>query len=89
VLGILLTGRLNDGTAGLYEIKRYGGVAIVQDPSDAMCRDMPASALKHVAVDHCVPLADMPRILFQICKDIATRSRVLSRVTGTGGAFHA
>jgi len=89
VVGVLLTGRLNDGTAGLYEIQRHGGTTIVQDPGEAVCPGMPASALKHVAVDHCVPLADMPRILFQICKDIATRSRVLSRVTGTGGAFHA
>jgi two-component system, chemotaxis family, protein-glutamate methylesterase/glutaminase len=89
VVGIVLTGRLNDGTAGLYEIKRHGGITIVQDPSDALCPAMPASALKHVGVDHCVPLAELPRILFQVCKDIAARSEALSGVTATGGPSHA
>ena len=89
VVGVLLTGRLNDGTAGLYEVKRHGGISIVQDPNDAICPSMPSSALKRVAVDHCVAMADMPRILLQVCKDVATRSKELSRVTGTGGPSHA
>ena len=89
VVGVLLTGRLNDGTAGLYEVKRHGGITIVQDPSDAICPGMPASALKRVTVDHCVALADMPRILFQVCKAVATRPKEMSRVTGTGGPSHA
>jgi len=58
VIGVVLTGRLNDGTAGLCEIKRHGGTTIVQDPSEAICPGMPASALKHVAIDHGIPLAD-------------------------------
>jgi two-component system chemotaxis response regulator CheB len=89
VVGVLLTGRLNDGTAGLYEVKRRGGMTIVQDPSDATCPGMPASALKHVAVDHCVPLTAMPRILFQLCKDLAVRAKDAWRTTGTGGPSHA
>jgi two-component system chemotaxis response regulator CheB len=89
VVGIVLTGRLNDGTAGLYEVKRHGGITIVQDPSDALCPAMPASALKHVEVDHCIPLGSMPRILFQVCKDIASRSKDLSGVARTGGPSHA
>jgi two-component system chemotaxis response regulator CheB len=89
VVGVLLTGRLNDGTAGLYEVKRHGGITIVQDPSDAMCPGMPSSALKRVTVDHCVAMADMPRILLQVCKDVAARSKELSRVTGAGGPSHA
>jgi two-component system, chemotaxis family, protein-glutamate methylesterase/glutaminase len=88
VIGVILTGRLNDGTAGLYEVKRYGGITIVQDPSDALCPAMPASALKHVGVDHRVPMAGMPRILSQLCKDIASRSKELSRVAATGGPSH-
>jgi two-component system chemotaxis response regulator CheB len=88
VIGVILTGRLNDGTAGLYEVKRHGGITIVQDPSDALCPAMPASALKHVGVDHRVPMAGMPRILFQVCKDIASRSKELSRVAATGGPSH-
>jgi two-component system, chemotaxis family, protein-glutamate methylesterase/glutaminase len=89
VIGVLLTGRLNDGTAGLYEVKRHGGITIVQDPSEAMCPGMPSGALKRVPVDHCVDLAAMPRILFQICKDVAARAKAVSRATGTGGLSHA
>jgi two-component system chemotaxis response regulator CheB len=89
VIGVLLTGRLNDGTAGLYEVKRHGGITIVQDPSDAISPGMPASALKHVAVDHCVALAAMPRILCQVCKDVVAREKEISLATGTGGPFHA
>lgn len=62
-IGVLLTGRLDDGTAGLQAIKACGGTAIVQDPADAEVPDMPASALRHVEVDHCVTLAQMPGLL--------------------------
>lgn len=89
VVGIVLTGRLNDGTAGLYEIKRHGGITIVQDPGDALCSAMPASALKHVAVDHCIPLADMPRILFEVCTEIASHPAEVLRVEEAGGPSHA
>jgi len=89
VIGVLLTGRLNDGTAGLYEIKRHGGITIIQDPNDAICPGMPASALKHVAVDHSVPMADMPRILIRACKDVAARSQEVWRAIGKGGPSHA
>ena len=57
VIGVLLTGLLDDGTAGLQTIKQHGGVAIVQDPKDAESAGMPGSALRHVQVDHCVSLA--------------------------------
>lgn len=66
VIGVLLTGNLDDGTAGLWTIKQLGGIAVVQDPHDAVFSSMPASALRHVAVDHCVPLADLPGLLVRI-----------------------
>ena len=62
-IGIVLSGQLNDGTAGLYEIKRQGGIAIVQTPSSAEAPSMPGSALENVAVDYCMPVAEMPRLL--------------------------
>jgi two-component system chemotaxis response regulator CheB len=65
-IGIVLTGDLDDGTAGLLAVKQLGGTAIVQDPSDALFPSMPTSALAHVRVDHCVPLADMVPLLARL-----------------------
>ena len=62
-IGVILTGTLDDGTFGLQAIKQCGGTALVQDPSDAEEPSMPESALRHVDVDHCVPLADMAQLL--------------------------
>ncbi|TWA75659.1 two-component system chemotaxis response regulator CheB [Azospirillum brasilense] len=66
VIGVVLSGALNDGTAGLAEIKRRGGVAVVQDPADAWYPGMPRSALDHLAVDHCVPAAAMGALLVRL-----------------------
>jgi two-component system chemotaxis response regulator CheB len=76
VLGVVLTGNLNDGTAGLMEIKRRGGIAVAQDPSDAANPGMPSSAVGHVALDYCLPLAEIPQLLIELVdgkerKDVA------------------
>ena len=63
VVGVVLTGMLNDGTAGLWAIKDHGGVAVVQEPQEALCASMPQNALQHVAVDYCLPLAEVARTL--------------------------
>ncbi len=63
VIGVVLTGGLNDGTAGLFEVKRHGGATVVQHPDDAAAPGMPRSALQHVAVDHCLPLREIPALL--------------------------
>jgi two-component system chemotaxis response regulator CheB len=61
-VGVILTGKLDDGTAGLQAIKACGGIAIVQDPADAQEPSMPLSAMRHVDVDYCVPLAEMAAV---------------------------
>lgn len=62
-IGVVLSGNFDDGTGGLCAIKKLGGIAIVQDPSDAVFPSMPRSALQHVSVDHCVRLSDMASLL--------------------------
>jgi two-component system chemotaxis response regulator CheB len=63
VIGVVLSGLLDDGCAGLLAIKSCGGVCIVQEPDDAMWSEMPRNALAHTKVDHCVPVAEMPDLL--------------------------
>lgn len=66
VIGVILTGALNDGTAGLYQVQQAGGTTIVQDPVDAVNPSMPESALAHVAVDHCLPLVGIAPLLIRL-----------------------
>ena len=61
--GVILTGMLDDGTAGLQAIKACGGMAIVQDPNDADYSSMPQSAISNVEVDRIVPLSKIVGIL--------------------------
>lgn len=63
VIGVVLTGSLDDGTAGLLAIKRRGGIAVVQDPRDALAPGMPQSALEVVSVDHVATLEQIPALL--------------------------
>ena len=68
-IGVILTGNLDDGTSGLRTIKQLGGLAVVQDPRDALYPSMPQSALAHVNVDHIVPLADIAPLLLRLASD--------------------
>lgn len=63
VIGVLLTGAGDDGVAGLIAIKHYGGLGLIQDPSDAKVPSMPLNALRYDHVDLALPLAAMPTVL--------------------------
>jgi two-component system chemotaxis response regulator CheB len=75
-VGVVLTGELDDGTAGLAAIKDCGGTALVQDPATALAPGMPASALANVAVDACLPLPDIASAL----ADLAGRTQSMPPV---------
>jgi len=66
VIGILLTGYLDDGTSGMKAIKKCGGICIVQDPEEAEYPDMPRNALNNIKADHCLPIAEMGALLHRI-----------------------
>lgn len=63
VIGVILTGQMDDGAAGLRAVRECGGVTIVQDPDSAAEPEMPRNALAAVPVDHCVPLAQIAPLL--------------------------
>ncbi|GAC1587844.1 MAG: chemotaxis protein CheB [Hymenobacter sp.] len=95
VVGVVLTGMLHDGTAGLEFVKRCGGVAVVQDPHDAEYPSMPETALRNVTVDHVVPLVQMGALLTEITQgpvseapvdipeDLKQEAAIAERVVGT------
>lgn len=66
VVGVVLSGMLDDGTAGLMAIKACGGLAIVQSPDDAFFPGMPQSAIGRVAVDRILPLDKIADALVQL-----------------------
>lgn len=74
VIGVVLSGALSDGTAGLRAIKRCGGLAVVQDPVDALAPGMPKSALRHVDVDHVCRADEMGRLLSRLVRQPAGRT---------------
>jgi two-component system, chemotaxis family, protein-glutamate methylesterase/glutaminase len=63
VIGVVLSGLLDDGSAGLIAIKSCGGICVVQQPDDAMWPEMPRNALAHDHVDHCAPVDELPSLL--------------------------
>jgi two-component system, chemotaxis family, protein-glutamate methylesterase/glutaminase len=71
VIAVVLTGMLNDGAAGLADIKRCGGVTVVQNPADAEAPDMPWGALHASDVDYRARLSDIPALLTKLISEEA------------------
>jgi two-component system chemotaxis response regulator CheB len=66
VIGVVLTGMLDDGTSGMWSIKRLGGVSVIQDPLEAPYPSMPQSVAQHVAVDYNVSIAQLADLLGEL-----------------------
>lgn len=63
VIAVILTGSLDDGSAGMLAVRRCGGVCVIQDPADAVPPEMPRNVLKRLTPDEVVPLAQMGAVL--------------------------
>jgi two-component system chemotaxis response regulator CheB len=74
VIGVILTGMLDDGTAGLLAIKRCGGIALVQDPEEAAFPEMPQTALANVAIDYTLPLKALAACIARLTREPAGES---------------
>jgi len=81
-IGVVLTGYLTDGTAGLWKLKQAGGTTIVQDPDEAAVTSMPRSALRHVETDHCLKVSEIGRTLNRLATDAARKAPPTISVRG-------
>jgi two-component system chemotaxis response regulator CheB len=69
VIGVITSGALDDGTAGLWAVKQRGGFAIAQDPNDAEIASMPENAIREVNVDLVLPVSDIPEALATLSQE--------------------
>lgn len=67
-VGIVLSGELDDGAAGLAAIKVRGGTTIVQDPAEAWASSMPLCAMRATQVDYCLRIAEIAPLLVKLCQ---------------------
>ena len=81
VAGVVLTGSLNDGTVGLWEIKRHRGIAIVQNPAEAPYPSMPQSALESVEIDYVLKVAEIAPLLSKLACGSNLEEEMESRPT--------
>jgi two-component system chemotaxis response regulator CheB len=79
VIGIILSGALDDGTAGLWTVKHYGGVTIVQDPNDAEVPSMPENAIREVKIDHCKRADELSKLLVELSNTPLSENKELMK----------
>jgi two-component system chemotaxis response regulator CheB len=100
VIGVVLTGMLDDGTSGLEAVARCGGITVVQDPADAAFPAMPQSAIDHVRVRYRATIAEMGALLERLIRqpvppskrppeDVATEALIAERVVSDVRAVDA
>jgi two-component system, chemotaxis family, protein-glutamate methylesterase/glutaminase len=95
-IGVVLSGMLDDGTAGLWAIKDQGGTALVQDPRQAQCSSMPDSAIQHVEVDFTGPVEALAEEIVRLSRQssvasgktvASTRHKLENLIAGEGNAL--
>src|SRR4051794_26935671 len=69
VIGVVLSGMLDDGAAGLWWIKKFGGTAMIQDPDESQFSSMPDAALEYVTADHVAPAAQLGKLVARLTQD--------------------
>lgn len=98
VVGVLLSGMLDDGVLGLVAIQRCGGQTVVQSPEEALFGDMPKNAIAAVEIDHVVAIAQMTDTLLHclrqppstktaVPQDLAQEAQMARRVTSSPDAM--
>jgi two-component system, chemotaxis family, protein-glutamate methylesterase/glutaminase len=98
VIGVVLSGALDDGTSGLWSIKRLGGITIVQDPREAAFDSMPLHALDQVHIDHTASVKEMGALIADLARtsadtraaapdDLVERMRIEIEVAASANAF--
>jgi two-component system chemotaxis response regulator CheB len=89
VVGVVLSGNLDDGTAGLVAVRRAGGIAVVQDPIDAPFPDMPRNALRGAGADHVVRLDELAPLLVRLTGEPANPRTVAAAPGADVGAGYS
>ncbi|MCX6212904.1 chemotaxis protein CheB [Spirosoma sp.] len=79
VIGVVLTGLLNDGTSGMWTVKRLGGVSVIQEPEEALYPSMPESVRENVVVDHSVPISEMAALLTKLTQETVNERPILAQ----------
>jgi two-component system, chemotaxis family, protein-glutamate methylesterase/glutaminase len=82
VVGIILSGVLDDGTSGLMAIKMRDGIAVVQDPKEAMYTGMPNSAIANVEVDYILSVAEIAALVVHLAHDSVVEDKAISSSNG-------
>lgn len=68
VIGVVLSGALNDGTSGMWTINHFGGTAIVQDPGEALFGDMPEGVMQYTQVQYVLKAAEIGPLINEMCR---------------------
>jgi two-component system chemotaxis response regulator CheB len=85
VIGVILSGNLDDGSAGLLAVRQAGGITLVQDPAEARFPEMPASAIEFALPDAVLPVAQLAARIVHAVSDLIGTGPSVSMVADEAG----